>query len=559
MKTNQPKRTIFFGRAELPLRPNSPLPSGFHAPSHEKRVGVAALFLTLLLVTLRAFGEPQTAAVRQTIPDGTLEGAVSADGQVRAFKGIPFAAPPVGPLRWKAPQPVVPWSGVRKATEYGPRAMQGRVFSDMIFRDAGPSEDCLYLNLWMPAHPATPKLPVMVWIHGGGFVAGASSEPRQDGENLCKKGVLVVSMNYRMGIFGFFAHPDLTKESGHEASGNYGLMDQVAALQWVKKNIAFFGGDPDNVTIFGESAGSFSVCALMASPTARGLFQRAIGESGAFFSGTLALRPRIEAEESCVKFAKSGLGTASLEELRAKPAQEILDVTLKQRASFEPILDGYFFPTDVRSIFAAGQQSHVPLLAGWNRDEGNFRGYFGNEAPSLDHFVDRARARFAGNADGFLKVFAATNDAQAKRAAQDYSCDQFIAFGTWKWIEMQLQTGQSPVYRYEFDQTLPLPANAGPEAEPVAPHASEIEFVFGALSSKQLPWRPEDHAVSDLMASYWSNFARTGNPNGPGLPAWPAYNNASSFAVMHLTAVSAAAPDEHRDRYEFLDHLGSTP
>ncbi len=240
------------------------------------------LVLTLLF-GLRALGEPDVSTVRQTTSDGVLEGVVSADGKVRAFKGIPFAAPPVGPLRWKAPQPVVPWTGVRKAAEFGPRAMQARVYGDMIFRDEGPSEDCLYLNLWMPANPSTPKLPVMVWIHGGGFVAGASSEPRQEGVNLCKKGVMVVSMNYRMGIFGFFAHPELTKESGHESSGNYGLMDQVAALQWVKQNIAAFGGDPDNVTIFGESAGSFSVSALMASPLSQGLFQRAIGESGAFF------------------------------------------------------------------------------------------------------------------------------------------------------------------------------------------------------------------------------------------------------------------------------------
>ena len=291
-----------------------------------------AIFLILLLGT-HAPRAQQVSYVRQTIPDGILEGLVSADGQVRAFKGIPYAAPPVGPLRWKAPQPVVPWSGVRKAADYAPRAMQGRIYSDMVFHDDGPSEDCLYLNLWMPAHPAVRKLPVMVWIHGGGFIAGSSSEPRQDGGNLSKKGVIVVSMNYRMGVFGFFAHPELTRESAHKASGNYGLMDQVAALQWVKKNIAAFGGDPHNVTIFGESAGSFSVCALMASPLARGLFHRAIGESGAFFGATLPLLPRAQAEASGASFAESALGAPTLEALRARPAQEVLNAALKQPQS----------------------------------------------------------------------------------------------------------------------------------------------------------------------------------------------------------------------------------
>jgi len=233
----------------------------------------------------------QVRTVQLKTADGVLEGAVSADGKVRTFKGIPYAAPPVGALRWKAPQPVVPWSGVRKAVDFPPRAMQGRIYDDMVFHDTGPSEDCLYLNLWMPANPPQARLPVMVWIHGGGFVAGASSEPRQDAGNLSKKGVLVVSMNYRMGVFGFLAHPALAQESGHHASGNYGLLDQLAALQWVKRNIATFGGDPDNVTVFGESAGSVSVCALMASPLAQGLFQRAIGESGAYFVPPAATIP----------------------------------------------------------------------------------------------------------------------------------------------------------------------------------------------------------------------------------------------------------------------------
>ena len=357
------------------------------------KTGQCALFFGILLLphALRA----QLRYVEQRTANGVLEGVVSADGKVRTFKGIPYAAPPVGPLRWKAPQPAAAWTGVRKATEYPARCMQAPIYSDMIFHDNGPSEDCLYLNLWMPAAPAQPRLPVMVWIYGGGFAAGATSEPRQDGGNLSKKGVLVVSMNYRLGIFGFFSHPALAKESGHNATGNYGLLDQVAALKWVRDNIAVFGGDPNNVTIFGESAGSFSVSALMASPLAQGLFRRAIGESGAFFGDTLRPQPRAETEKAGVEFAKSSLGTDSLEALRAKPAAEILQAAAKPGAArFVPNIDGYFLPESVEAIFAAGKQSHVPLLAGWNADEMTYRAIFGKEDPTAENFLARARALY---------------------------------------------------------------------------------------------------------------------------------------------------------------------
>jgi len=512
--------------------------------------------LLIALVPSALVAQPVT-YVQQRIADGVLEGVVSADGLVRTFKGIPFAAPPVGPLRWKAPQPVVPWTGVRRAVDYGPRPMQTRVFDDMVFHDAGPSEDCLYLNLWMPAKPTVAKLPVMVWIYGGGLVAGATSEPRQDGGNLSKKGVLVVSMNYRLGIFGFFAHPELTKESGREASGNYGLLDQLAALQWVKKNIAAFGGDPDNVTIFGESAGSFSVCALMASPLAKGLFHQAIGESGAFFGPSLPTQTRAQAEATCVKFGHEIFKADSLAALRALPAPALLEAAMKQPwDTFGPDIDGYFLPTDCRTIFEAGQQSHVALLAGWNRDEGNDRELFGKQAPTVANFAARAKARYGGEADAFLKAYAATTDDEAKRAAQDFGGDRFIAYSTWKWLDLQLKTGGAPVYRFLFDQTLPLAADAAPGTEPVAPHASEIEFVFQVLSSRNLPWRADDRTVSALMGDYWTNFAKTGNPNAPGLPVWPAYSGQSGYQVMHLTAKAAAAPDLHRRRYQFLDRAG---
>ncbi len=493
--------------------------------------------------------------------DGILEGVVSPDGKVRTCKGIPYAAPPVGPLRWKPPQPVQPWAGVRKAIEYPPRAMQGRIYSDMIFHDSGPSEDCLYLNMWMPeANRPEGKLPVMVWIHGGGFVAGASSEPRQDAGNLCKMGVMVVSLNYRLGVFGFLALPELSKESEHNTSGDYGLLDQVAALKWIKANIATFGGDPDNVTIFGESAGSLSVSALMASPLSRGLFRRAIGESGAFFGKNIHLVSLDSAEKAGIKFVKSAFGTTSLEKLRALPAQEVLDAALKlPHEYFSQDVDGYFLPESCDSIYAAGDQSHVALLAGWNKDEGNYRSFFNGDMPTLENYAKHTDSLFDDNASTFLKLYPAATDAEAKRSASDYEGDKFIAYSTWKWLELQLETGQSPVYRYEFDQTLPLPADAEPGTEASAPHASEIEYVFRVLSSKDLPWRQSDHDGSELMASYWTNFAKTGDPNGIGLSNWPRYESASGYQVMHLRENAASAADNHRSRYEFLDSLRSMP
>jgi len=484
------------------------------------------------------------------VDTGRLKGAVN--NGVTAFKGIPYAAPPEGALRWKAPQPAPDWKGVRDALEFGPRCMQGNIFGDMVFRDKGPSEDCLYLNVWTPAASAKARLPVMVWVYGGGFAAGATSEPRQDGENVAKKGVLVVSMNYRLGVFGFFAHAELAKESGHDSSGNYGLLDQVAALQWVHRNIDRFGGDPGKVTIFGESAGSFSVCALMASPLARGLLHGAIGESGAFFGTILDLKPLAQSMEADAKFAES-LDAHSLAELRAKPAADLLAAASKKDTiRFAPNIDGYFLPQSVREIFASGKQSHVPLLAGWNRDEGNYRGIFGKDEPTAANFAAFAQKRFADKAGDFLKLYAAETDEQAKRAAQDLAGDQFIAFSTWKWLEMQGATGGSPLYRYEFDDAPPVPDNS---QERGAYHSAEIEFVFGALAAHDLPWRPEDKSLSDLMSTYWSNFAKTGDPNGPGLPLWPAYKAADSYPVMHLEAASHAAPDDHRARYEFLDNL----
>jgi para-nitrobenzyl esterase len=516
---------------------------------------VAMRVITVVAVVLFGVGS-LTAQVQVRTEAGVVAGTKSADGKVAVFKGIPFAAPPVGELRWKEPQPVTPWKGVRKATEFGARCMQARIFEDMVFRDAGPSEDCLYLNVWTPGISAKTKLPVMVWIYGGGFQAGATSEPRQDGEHLTHKGVVIVSMNYRLGIFGFLSHPGLTAESSHHASGNYGLMDQVAALKWVHENIAAFGGDPNEVTIFGESAGSFAVSALMASPLSKGLMRAAIGESGAFFGKTLGPKSLAESEKRDAVFAES-VGLKSIGQLRALSAQRILDAAMTgNRDLFEPSVDGYFMPSRAYDIYVRGEQAHIPLMAGWNRDEGSYQHFFGTAEVNKENYVAKLRLRFGAAAPEAMKLFPGGTDEQVKSSAALLDTAGFIAIGTWKWIETHLQTAGVPIYRYEFDEA--PPASEGHEAEAgLAYHSAEIEYVFGTLDWKKISWRPEDYKLSEQMGAYWTNFAKTGNPNGAGLGAWPIYIQKSGYQVMHLGAAARAMADKQREQFVFLDETAA--
>jgi para-nitrobenzyl esterase len=505
-----------------------------------------------------------------TVEYGRLQGTSNEDYLVRMFKGIPFAAPPVGELRWKAPQPAAKWSGVRQADKFGSACMQTDVFGDIYFRDSQPSEDCLTLNIWVPTKAASAKLPVILWFYGGGFVAGSSSEPRYDGENLAKKGVIVVSSNYRLGVFGFFSHPELSKESGRGSSGNYGLLDQVAALQWVVKNIAAFGGDPQNITIAGESAGSLSVSALMASPLSKNLFQKAIGESGAFFpsgpSAGMQLKPLTVGEQAGVKFAAS-VGAKSLAEMRAKSGDELLQAAAKQDRGFGfgPNIDGYFLPSDGLTIYAKGAQSQVPLLAGWNADEGKMFVLMAPKKPTAKSFAEQAQTRFGEKAAEFLKLYPATTDQEALVSAGALAGDDFIAYSTWKWMDMQLKTGNSPVYQYHFEQVPAVKPGAMmgpvPASEAGARHACEIEYVFQTLKSQAgVPWTEDDFKVSDAMSTYWVNFAKTGNPNGTGLPDWPKYDSKSGYQVMHLSGKKIhASADAVRGRYEFLEAHSATP
>lgn len=528
------------------------------------RFSIALQMAGLIMLIGGISASTASAADEVTVENGKLQGTANADRSVRMFKGIPFAAPPVGELRWKAPQPAANWNGVRLADKFGSACLQTDVFGDIYFRDSQPSEDCLTLNIWIPAKAASAKIPVIVWFYGGGFVAGSGSEPRYDGENLAKKGAIVVNPNYRLGVFGFFSHPELSKESGRGASGNYGLLDQVAALQWVIKNIAAFGGDPENITIAGESAGSFSVSALMASPLSKNLFQKAIGESGAFFpsgpNAGLAVKPLAETEQNGVKFAES-VGAKSLAEMRAKPGDELLQAAAKRDRGygFGPNIDGYYLPTDAVSIYAQGGQSQVPLLAGWNADEGKMFVLFAPQKPTAKSFAEQAQKRFGDQAAQFLKVYPAATDEEAVLSAEALAGDDFIAYSTWKWTDMQVKTGNAPVYQYHFEQVPAAKPGAKigsvPASEAGSRHACEIEYVFQTLKSQAgVPWTEDDFKVSDAMSSYWVNFAKTGNPNGGGLPDWPKYDSKNGYQVMHLSGKKIHASAETvRGRYEFLD------
>jgi para-nitrobenzyl esterase len=505
----------------------------------------AALSVTALTLALPAHaGNPLVVKTDK----GKVQGKMSADGQARDFLGIPFAAPPVGNLRWKPPQPAAKWQGVRQATSFGSRCMQQEHYADMVFRDPGESEDCLTLNVWAPAQKSKAKLPVMVWIFGGGFAGGGTSEPRQDGEHLTRKGVLVVSMNYRLGIFGFFATKELAAEDPHHAAGNYGLMDELACLQWVRRNIKAFGGDPNNVTLFGESAGSFAVSAQMASPLAKGLITHAIGESGAAFPGSrLSFPPLAQAEKRDEDYFAKVRSDSSLAALRAASSTEILELATRKdpdKPRFGPDIDGYFLPRSVPEIFAAGDQAHIPLLAGWNRDEEHTK----------DDLQTIASKDFGSRAEEFLKVYHSTDQEDEQRVANDFAGDNFLVYSTWAWLEAQVKTGGSPVYRYLFAQPSPgdpfHPVSAG------AFHSDEIEYVFGNIDRRKgATFTPEDYKLSELMQTFWTNFAKRGDPNGGDAPHWPAYNAADNWQVMHLTPDPQAVPDQHRDRYLFLQQV----
>jgi para-nitrobenzyl esterase len=521
---------------------------------------IALLALSLpLVLNAQKTATPASDPLTISTESGPIHGALTPDG-VRSFLGIPYAAPPVGDLRWRAPQPAAPWTAPRNTTAFGPHCVQFSINADMVFRDAGPSEDCLTLNIWVPpnstgtSQPLPSGLPVMVWIYGGGFTSGSTSEPRQDGQFLAQKGVIVVSMNYRLGLLGFLALPELTAESPHHASGNYGLLDQAAAIAWVHRNIGAFGGDAANITLFGESAGSFSVSAQMASPLTLHLLAHAIGESGAGFAkSSQNWEPLSVREIRDHALLKSTLGTEDLAALRKLPVDTLTAVTaFHSSRTFEPVIDGYFLPDTLDNLYAAGKQAHISLLAGWNHDEARFVTLRAKPPITAASFAAKAHTDFGANAEKFLALYPARNDAEALASAGDYAGDTFLVSPTWKWLEDQVRTGDAPVYRYRLDLVPPTdrfhPTGSG------AFHSDDIEYVFGTLDSRQqAAWRPEDRQLSTQIMTYWTNFARTGNPNSDGLPTWPRYEATERWPVMLLDHPPHAVADTQRARYLFLN------
>ena len=536
------------------------------------------LFAAIIIVTLSTQTMAQQKAdtlVEVSISNGKLEGARNASTGIAIFKGIPFAQPPVGELRWKAPQPVANWQGTRSAHHFGNNPMQKNVFGDMLFRSSGMSEDCLYLNVWTPDANAKEKLPVLVYFYGGGFVAGDGSESRYDGESLARKGIVTLTVNYRLGIFGFFSHPELSAESPYHGSGNYGLLDQQAALAWVQKNIAAFGGDPKRVTIAGESAGSIAVNAQMASPLSKNLIAGAIGESGGMIAPTLPPLPLAKAEENGVNFSKAA-GVSGLAALRAISDTTLLNLAAKPGAfQTSATVDGYFLPQTPAEIFAAGKQAQVPLLAGWNSTEIPYGGFMWGEAPTPENYRKRIAQQYPTDSAKVFALYPASNEQEVIASATALASDRFIVYSTWKWLELHLANSNQPVYRYVFGRPRPpmvasmgnaqsglaggvvrgaTPPSKLPPPMNGAAHAVEIEYALGNLAgNKVYEWTKEDYAVSATMEDYFANFIKTGNPNGKKLPNWPVNKKGEEIWEMHINVESKAVKEMHRERYLFLE------
>lgn len=469
------------------------------------------------------------------VEGGVIQGVV-ADG-ITVYKGIPFAAPPVGDLRWKEPKPVIPWTGVLDATDYAACPMQAGN------NPYGYSEDCLYLNIWTPAKSPKDRLPVMVWLYGGGFAGGCTADPVTDGTELAREGVILVTTAYRVGKIGFLSHPELSAENPNGVSGNYGLLDQIAALRWVRDNIAAFGGDPDKVTIFGESAGGISVSMLCASPLAAGLFRGAISESGGSFGPTRPvtfpgenMKTIRDAEQDGLRIAES-LGATSLSDLRALPAEKFVERGLPAGGGW-PIVDGYVIPDDQFRLYEQGRFNNVDILVGYNSDEGASFSWNREAGPH----IAEVKSRFGPFADDLLKAYPVEGETVTK-TARNLMRDVAFGWHTWSWCRLQAEKGGSNVYLYYFDQHPDYPVDS-PQFGSGSPHGQEVRFVFQHLDPDDI--HPTDEALMRVMGKYWTNFTKYGDPNGPGLPAWPAFDNDSPRA-MYLTGptpFSGPVPDE---------------
>lgn len=500
-----------------------------------KNIIVSIVMFIILTAGCNSMQQPQSTFVK--VKGGLVEGT-SEEG-LMVFKGIPFAAPPVGDLRWKAPQPAIKWEGVLEATKFAPGPIQGGN------PPSGKSEDCLYLNVWTPAKFTNDRVPVLVWIYGGGFGAGSTSERNYSGENLAKKGVVLVSIAYRVGQLGFLAHPELSAENPNHVSGNYGLLDMIAGLQWIKDNIAAFGGDPEKVTIFGESAGGIAVSMLCASPLAKGLFQGAISQSGGSFGPP---RPTTfpgenqkrlaDTERDGEEYAKSA-GVSSIAELR-KIAADKLPAGRGLGMSW-PIIDGYVIPDDQYKLYEADKFNDTPILVGYNSDEGaSF-----SPPRTSDAYIDGVKSRYGKFADELIKVYPAGSGTPPK-TARDLARDSAFGWHTWIWARLQSKKGKGKAYYYYFDQH-------PPQGDSGSPHGQDVAYVFQHLSdARGQTVSKSDQDISEAMAAYWTNFAKYGHPNGENVPEWPAFSDKNP-EVMYFAQTPHVGPVPSADSLEVLD------
>ena len=507
---------------------------------------------------------------------GILEG-FEEDG-VKKFLGVPFAQAPVGDLRWKAPQPLQPWEGIRQAKAFGDDPMQPNIFGDMQFRGSGRSEDCLYLNIWTTAATTADALPVLIYFNGGGLMAGSGSEPRYDGSSIAKEGVIGVTANYREGVFGFFAHPELTAASDYKGSGNYGFLDQVAAIQWVKENIGAFGGDPARITIVGESAGSFSVSLLMCSPLSKDLIAGAMLSSGA---EVLPYGPTAQADADAAGAALlTNAGIASLADAMAMNADSLQQL-LPPRGMASVVLDGYFMTESADAVFEKGQQAQVPLLAGWNSLEGTPQQSLRGQAPTVENYKNAMKPQLGDMTDEIFNAYGILTDEDVmSQKGFDLASDLFTGFPTWKVCDYHAKTSTQPVYRYHYMHPRPqVSAKMGdmtgglaggvrektaeekkaqqPDIAPGAVHSADIEYAMGTLDTNEYyDWQEEDYAISKLFLTYYANFCKTGNPNGEGLPQWTAItkDNLDNAPVMKIDVESKeVVSPEKENAYRTLE------
>ena len=523
----------------------------------------------------------KTVGLQVETKQGVLEG-FDQNG-VKTFLGIPFAKAPVGELRWQAPQEPEKWIGVRPAKEFGNDPMQPNMFGDMAFRGPGRSEDCLYLNVWTAANSVKDGLPVLIYFNGGGLMAGSGSEPRYDGTAIAREGVISVTANYREGIFGFFSHPELTAESPYGGSGNYGFLDQVAAINWVRENISAFGGDPERITIVGESAGSFSVSVLMVSPLSKDKIAGAMLSSGAevipYAADTQA------AAEAAGKARLESKGIMSIADARAIDTDQ-LQAMLPPTGMSNVVLDGYFMTETPDAVFAKGEQANVPLLAGWNSLESTPFQALAGQAPTLENYKKAMTATFGDKVDEIFQAYGIVSDLDVvSQKGIDLASDLFAGFCTWKVCDYHAKTSGQPVYRYKYNHPRPqvsakmgekVAALAGgvrekSEEEKAAEkkgrpqfqisgavHSADIEYAMGNLSTNEYyEWQPEDYAISKVFLSFYANFCKRGNPNGEGLPTWTPINGKLDAApVMQIDVVSAEVADPAKENaYRTLDNF----